>query len=64
MERSITIKIEAASELEALSKQQALQTIARYLTKENLLYISEKAKNPKVNERINGFRQGPFKNFL
>jgi len=61
---TISITVEAANSVDAMLKQQALEAIAQNLTKDNLLFIAEKARKQGVNEKINKFKSGPFKNAL
>lgn len=61
---TFTIQIKANSPLEAQAKFQSLQTLGNNLTKDNLVFIADKATKPDVNNKIDKFKSGPFKNYL
>lgn len=51
-----TIEIPAATDLEALSKLNALSTIAENISAENLKVLAEKSKTFGINAKIQAFK--------
>lgn len=51
-----TIRIAAKSELEALKKLEALQTLAENITAENLKLLADKSKTVGINAKIQLFK--------
>ncbi len=58
--KEITIKVKAASDIEAFTLKNALQSIATNFNKENLIYIAELSRNKGVNDKFNSLKANPI----
>ena len=58
--REIIITVNTASDMEAFTIKNALQSIAKNFNKDNLVYIAGLANKPKANERFNDLKSNPI----
>jgi len=58
--KEITITVKAASDIEAFTMKNALQSIATNFNKENVVYVAELSKKKDVNEKFNALKTNPL----
>ncbi len=58
--KEIIIKVNAASDIEAFTLKNALQSIATNFNKDNVLYIAELSKKKDVNKKFTSLKANPI----